>query len=76
GQLLQCVLAEALLRVPGLRLLQMNTDGLTVHVPRSQLQMTEDVCNWWERQTCLELECNFYSFIAIRDANNYIAVYE
>lgn len=74
GQLLQCLLAEALLRVPGLELLQMNTDGLTVTVPRWQRDNLDAVCTWWQRQTCLELEFAEYAAMHIRDCNNYLAV--
>ena len=73
GQLLQCVLAEALLRVPSLELLQMNTDGLTVRVRRSHRDGLDAVCAWWQRQTCLELEFAEYEVMHIRDCNNYLA---
>lgn len=74
GQMLQCSLAEALLRVPGLRILQLNTDGLTVELPRHQRDMLDDVCNWWQRQTCLRLEFADFSHLWLRDVNNYLAV--
>jgi len=75
GQLLQCLLGEALLRVPGLRLLQMNTDGLTVTLPRAMRPRLEAVCDWWQRQTCLELEFADYAAMHIRDVNNYLGLY-
>jgi hypothetical protein len=74
GQLLQCVLAEALLRVPGLQLLQMNTDGLSVYLPRQWVSFLHEICGWWERQTCLELEFNEYQAMWLRDVNNYLAL--
>lgn len=74
GQLLQCVLAEALLRVPGLELVQMNTDGLTVTLPRHMRERLDAVCDWWQRQTCLELEFVEYQAMWVRDVNNYLAL--
>lgn len=74
GQLLQCVLAEALLRVPGLELVQMNTDGLTVTLPRAQRDRLDAVCDWWQRQTQLELEFADYAAMWVRDVNNYLAI--
>jgi hypothetical protein len=73
GQLLQSMLAEALLRVPGLKLLQLNTDGLTVDVGRAHLDMFHEVCTWWQRHTCLQLEFAEFDFLALRDVNNYLA---
>lgn len=73
GQLLQCVLAESLLRVPGLRILQLNTDGITVSLPRNFRQRFDDICAWWQRQTCLKLEFTEYQAMWLRDVNNYLA---
>ena len=76
GQLLLCVLAEALMNIPGLSMIQVNTDGLTVKVPRAFEWMVEQVRRDWEKFTCLELEEARYSAMFLRDVNNYIAVYE
>lgn len=73
GQLLLCMLAEYLLRIPGLQMIQANTDGITVKCPRDQLAALETVTDWWQRFTCLELERVEYSRMFIRDVNNYIA---
>lgn len=74
GQLLLCLLAENLMKVPGLRLLQANTDGLTVKLPRTNEPMLRQVCAWWESVTQLTLEDVEYRQVNIRDVNNYIAV--
>lgn len=74
GQLLLCLLAENLMKVPGLRMLQANTDGLTVKLPRANEPMLREVCQWWEGVTRLTLEDAEYKSIHIRDVNNYIAV--
>jgi hypothetical protein len=76
GQLLLCVLAEQLMQIDGLKLIQVNTDGLTVRVPRANKQKLDDARDWWERITGLQLEEAIYKSMIIRDVNNYIAVYE
>lgn len=74
GQLLLCLLAEQLMKVPGLRMLQANTDGLTVRLPRVQEPLLRQVAAWWEGVTQLTLEDAQYRRICIRDVNNYLAV--
>ena len=73
GQLLLCMLAEYLMQIPGLRMIQANTDGLTVLCPRDQIDQLNQITEWWQRFTCLELERAEYSRMFIRDVNNYIA---
>jgi hypothetical protein len=76
GQLLICMLAEQMMRIPGLQMIQVNTDGLTVKVHRGYLQHIGKVRDWWCRITGLELEHAFYKSMHIRDVNNYLAEYE
>lgn len=76
GQLLLCMLAEELLKIPGLSMIQANTDGLTVYVPRVFTGQVEQVRHAWENLTRLQLEEAIYDVMFIRDVNNYIAVYE
>ena len=76
GQLLLCVLAEQLFKIEGLRLIQVNTDGLTVRVPRANKMLVDTIRKWWEELTDLVLEEAIYKTMMIRDVNNYIAVYE
>lgn len=76
GQLLLCILAEWLLSVPALEIIQINTDGVTVKCPRAFEWMFDSVCKQWEQYTCLDLERVDYSAMFIRDVNNYLAVYE
>jgi hypothetical protein len=77
GQLLLCLLAEYLIMyIPGLEMVQINTDGLTVKCPRGQLGRYYSLCYWWQDFTKLELEYAEYSRMFIRDVNNYIAEYE
>lgn len=73
GQLLLCMLAESLMRVPTLRLLMINTDGLEYRVSRDYAEVADVVCREWEQLTSLSLEGTQYSRMWIRDVNNYIA---
>jgi hypothetical protein len=73
GQLLLCMLAEHLMQIPGLQMIQINTDGLTVRMPRSVEPMYNLICEWWQQFTLLDLEFADYSRMFIRDVNNYIA---
>lgn len=75
GQLALCMLSEMLMtRVPELVMLQVNTDGLTVEIPREHARLYWEVCKEWESITNLTLEYVAYSQMIIRDVNNYIAV--
>ncbi len=76
GQLLLCKLAEYLLWIDGLPLIQVNTDGLTVRVPRKNKCRVDDAVVMWQTLTGLQLEEAIYKVMMIRDVNNYIAQYE
>lgn len=75
GQLLLCMLAEQLMKLPSLRMIQINTDGLTVRVHKSEIEQMKHICKWWEDFTQLQLEHVKYSRMFIRDVNNYIGEY-
>jgi hypothetical protein len=62
--------------IPGLRLIQVNTDGLTVRVPRENKVRLEQVAEAWQHGTGLTLEETVYKAMMIRDVNNYLAVKE
>lgn len=76
GQLLLCMLADQLRKIPNLSMVQINTDGLTVRIPRDQIPTLEAIWQWWEQVTQLELEAVHYDRMNIRDVNNYIGVFE
>jgi len=76
GQLLLCLLAEGLMHIPGLRLIQVNTDGLTVRVPRSHKMLVDLARAAWQTRTGLNLEEAVYKAMMVRDVNNYIGVFE
>lgn len=73
GQLLLCMLVEQLLKIPGLRMIQANTDGITYLCPIQYMDHMRNVCNWWQQVTQLELEESLYNRMFIRDVNSYIA---
>mgnify|MGYP000437977534 FL=1 len=75
GQLLLCLLAETLMNLEGLRLIQINTDGLTIRVPRGLISEVERIRGEWEQMTQLTLEEALYYRMFIRDVNSYIAEY-
>lgn len=76
GQLLLCMLAEQFLKVPGLDIIQVNTDGITVRSPRIYHEHVRDVVKWIEQVSNIEMEEAIYSRMIIRDVNNYIAEYD
>jgi hypothetical protein len=74
GQLFLCMLAEWLLFHTGGKMVQINTDGLTMLVPKGSREAFFATCKHWETHTGLELEANDYAAMHIRDVNSYIAV--
>lgn len=72
GQLLLCLLADYLMDIPGLQMIQVNTDGVTVRLPRCQRDHLKVITDWWQTHTCLDLEEALYSRFFVRDVNNYI----
>lgn len=76
GQLLLCLLSEWLMMITGLRMIQINTDGLTVKVPREYQDTVAVIAKEWEKLTRLELESVTYKSMFIRDVNSYLAVKE
>ena len=73
GQFLILSLAELLLCVPGLRLIQLNTDGITVIVPPGKRDEVTQLYKAWSAATRMPLESADYRRLWIRDCNNYIA---
>lgn len=77
GQLMLCLLAEMLsIKIESLLLIQANTDGLTLKVPRKDKELFFTILKNWENITGMVLEESFYKKIWIRDVNNYIALKE
>jgi hypothetical protein len=74
GQLLLCLLAEVLLDIPYLSMIQINTDGLTVRYQRRFEARVKAATNYWQNLTLLDLEAVEYKSMHVRDVNNYLAV--
>lgn len=73
GQLQLSMLAEQLARCS--KIIQVNTDGVTVMVHKTQRHLVDKVIEWWQKKTDLELEAAEYSRMVISDVNNYHATY-
>lgn len=74
GQLLLCMLAESLMtKINHIKLIQANTDGLTVCCRSTDLPALQEACNEWQSLTGMELERAEYTRMFIRDVNNYLA---
>lgn len=76
GQLMLCMLAERLMTVPTLKIIQLNTDGITYFIHKSYLNYAQKIEKDWEILTKLTLEAQHYTRMWIRDVNNYLAEYE
>lgn len=73
GQLLLCMLAEWLVAVPTLQIIQVNTDGITYFIKEEYEPQAAEICKRWEAFTLLTLEDADYSRMWIADVNTYIA---
>ncbi len=76
GQLLLCMLAEKLIKVPGVELVSCNTDGICLYLPRARYDDVQRVRDWWCSVTHLHLEEARYSRMCVADVNSYLAKYE
>lgn len=75
GQLQLAWLAEMIkMSIPDVELIQINTDGLTVYIPRDQRYYLERVCMDWQNSTRLDLEAVRYKSMFVRDVNNYVSI--
>jgi hypothetical protein len=73
GQLSLAMLAEKLCDYG--RIIQCNTDGITLYLPRLAEQTVRNECAVWEKLTGLELEYVEYSKMFVADVNSYLAEY-
>lgn len=76
GQLLLTMLSERLMAIPDCTMIQANTDGVTVRLPRANQWILNDVCRWWEDVTGLTLESAIYKSMFVADVNSYLSVYD
>lgn len=74
GQILLFALMCKFSKIPTLKIIQSNTDGVMVYVARSQLPYIQKLCDEWVAVTGINLEMDEVSFIYQKDVNNYIEV--
>lgn len=74
GQLQLLQLVEVLSLLPGLEIIQANTDGVTVYMPREIEPFFDMWCKDWEQGTGLKLEEVTYKAMWIKDVNNYFSI--
>lgn len=76
GQCFICMWAERMVEVcPELTFLQINTDGITIIIPKNKLEAIRQVNEQLTKETTLVIEEAFYKQMIIRDVNNYISEY-
>lgn len=66
---------DLMINIPEIQMIQANTDGITVKIPRGYIDKYHVICDEWMKLTKWELEFAEYDRIVIRDVNNYIAIY-
>jgi hypothetical protein len=76
GQLSLCLLVDRLLDINGLKLVAVNTDGVTIALRRDTEDEYYSFCKQWEQDVKLQLEYVEYKKMFIRDVNSYVAVYK
>ena len=77
GQLFIAMWSERMVEtVPDLEFIQLNTDGITIKIKRTEVNKIKEVCSQLTKETGLEIEDAYYNKMVIRDVNSYIAVYE
>lgn len=72
GQLSITELAVVYSRIEGLKIIQLNTDGIMVTIPKESYHELLMVNDWWQQQTKLALEEDNIDFIWQKDVNNYV----
>lgn len=73
GQLLLTqLIIELSLRVDGMQLIQSNTDGIMLSLPRESLGKTRDIITKWSEMTYLTMEEEQIDRVIQKDVNNYI----
>lgn len=75
GQLYLLELAEHCYKdIHGLRIVQLNTDGIMVECYKEDYPKLTEICAEWQKRTGFELEEDTIAKIAQKDVNNYIEV--
>lgn len=72
GQLMLCMLAEQFANA-GVRVIQVNTDGVTIQEKPGQEDIVDSIVRWWQGYTKMPVEEKQYRRMFIKDSTNYIA---
>lgn len=75
GQLLISELTEKVYAIGNVELIQVNTDGLMIKIPKSKLDEYYKVSDEFSKKCGIELEYDIIDKIIQRDVNNYIMIY-
>lgn len=62
--------------IPGLKIVQLNTDGIMVQCRKEYLSQLDEICDEWQCRTGFELETDSVIKIAQKDVNNYVEIQE
>jgi hypothetical protein len=73
NQFLMLMLIE-LFEVNGYEVISANTDGVTLHIKRTELENVRNLYKTWEKSSKFQLEETFYKKLYRRDINNYLTV--
>ena len=77
GQIFLCSLACKIYKtVPGVKIIQTNTDGILCYLPRKELPMIEKLQAEWTQVSGINMELDHVLKIWQRDVNNYLMVVE
>lgn len=62
--------------IPGLKIVQLNTDGIMVQCRKEYISQLDEICDEWQSRTGFELETDSVIKIAQKDVNNYVEIQE
>lgn len=76
AQLMLLQLIEELSSNNDYQLIQTNTDAVIYKIPKTELNNFKQIVTTWEKRTRLNMEYDYITYMAQRDVNNYIAVFD
>lgn len=77
GQLMLLQLIEDVMEnVPSATIVNTNTDGIVFEIDNNDFDKLDSYVKAWEKRTRMTMEYDYCTFIAQRDVNNYIAVFD
>ena len=74
GQIFLTALAMKLTKVPTLKIIQTNTDGILVYVKRAMMPKVKELMEEWSNVSGINMEEEYVDKIWQRDVNNYLLV--